>query len=337
MPVISDQNRKIFRPISYEKEAEFEKIVISLADSIFGPSTIYIDVKKRIKGKGIISIPDGYVIDMTEPEEPKLFVVENEIASHDPFRHIGIQMLRFVTSFEDAKSEIRNFLMEAITNNRSTLKRLEKGCSESSKRNIDNYLDSAVFGSFHGLVIIDEARDELHHVLEKINADISVLELRTFSSDDGSILHQFDTLYDEFEDQLPQQTARKQTAAERKDRKLRRAKADTIIVPAREEGFRKVFLGENQWRAIRISAAMKDRIKYIAAYQIRPISAVTHIAEVKEIRLYQDTGKYVLNFKGPAQEITHVPLGDSKQSPQGPIYAVRDELLGAKTLADALA
>jgi hypothetical protein len=337
MAVISDHNGKLYRPVSYEKEADFERAVVALADSIFGPGTIYVDVKKRVAGKGIVSIPDGYVIDMTKPDEPKLFVVENEIASHDPFRHIGIQMLKFVTSFEDAKPDVRNFLMEEITKNPGMVEKLENGCSESSKRNIDNYLDSAVYSSFHGLVIIDEARAELHHVLEKINANISVLELRTFSAEDGSTLHQFDTLYDEFEDQLPEKDARPQTADERKARRLRRAKADTIIVPAREEGFRKAFLGENQWYAIRIGAAMKDRIKYIAGYQIRPISAVTHIADVKEIRPYQDTGKYVVIFAGPAQEITQIPLGDPNRSPQGPVYAVRDELLRAKTLEEALA
>jgi hypothetical protein len=39
---------------------------------------------------------------------------------------------------------------------------------------------------------------------------------------------------------------------------------DTIVVPARAEGFRDVFLGERRWWEIRISAAMIPRIKYIA-------------------------------------------------------------------------
>ena len=71
---------------------------------------------------------------------------------------------------------------------------------------------------------------------------------------------------------------------ERAGRRARRAKCDTIIVPAHEEGFNEVFLGEDQWYAIRISAAMKDKIKFIAAYQVAPISAITHVAEVKEFQ-----------------------------------------------------
>lgn len=337
MPVISNDKGILFRPVTYETESEFEKAVISLSDAIFGPSTIYVDVKKRVAGKSVISIPDGYVIDMTELDDPKLFVVENEIASHDPFRHIGIQMLKFVTSFEGAETDVRTFLMAEITKQPNSLKRLEQACAQSTKRNIDNYLDSAVYGPFRGLVIIDEARPELHHVLKKINANISVLELQTFRSDDGETLHLFDTLYDEFEEETPERKSQPHTVEERQARKSRRARSDTIIVPAQEDGFRRVFLGEDRWHAIRVGAAMKERIKFIAAYQTRPISAVTHIAEVQEIRPYQDTGKYEILFKGPAEQISPIPLGEPRNSPQGPVYATKTELLNAKKLEDALA
>jgi hypothetical protein len=35
-------------------------------------------LKKRIKGSDLFCVPDAYVIDMTDLEDPKLFVVENE-------------------------------------------------------------------------------------------------------------------------------------------------------------------------------------------------------------------------------------------------------------------
>ena len=55
-------------------------------------------------------------------------------------------------------------------------------------------------------------------------------------------------------------------------RKVRiKTESKTIVVPAQEEGFRNEFIGNSHWYAIRISAAMKDRIKYIAAYQVAPI------------------------------------------------------------------
>lgn len=335
MPIITDSSGRLYRQFTYEREALFEKVVAALADYIFGPDTLYVDVKKHVKGNDIVSIPDGYVIDMTEANSPTLYVVENEIAKHDPVRHIGIQLLRFATSFDEAKPAIRRFLMDEIARSPESMALLERGCRGSSKRNVDDYLDAAVYGPFRALVVIDEARDELHGVLKKIHGNISVLELQTFQSDDGALLHQFDTLYDEFEDGFVGVVPA--SSSERSSRRERRARSDTIVVPARESGFKRAFLGENRWHAIRIGAAMKERIKYIAAYQVAPVSAVTHIAEIQQIRPYENTGKYEVVFRGSAEAIRHVPLGKSKTGPQGPVYVEREKLLRAKTLEDALA
>jgi hypothetical protein len=157
MPVVVGPNGKLFRPYVYNNEDAFEREVIAQSDSIFGADTIYVDVKKRMSGNDIVTIPDGYVIDMTESAEPKLFVIENEIVKHDPFRHIGIQMLKFVTSFEGAHVAVRRFIMDDIAKDPMKLKRLTAGCDRSDSRNIDNYLDQAVFGPFRGIVVIDEA------------------------------------------------------------------------------------------------------------------------------------------------------------------------------------
>ena len=343
MPVIIDKKGTTYKPFAYEYEKDFEIDVFNLADQIFGESSIYIDIKKKIKGKDINSIPDGYIIDMAEPESPNLFIVENEIVSHDPFRHIGIQMLRFVTSFEDSQKQIRDFLMEEITKNKHHHTRLKEGCKNSKSRNIDDYLNQAVFGEFKGIVIIDEAKSELYQVLEKINANISVIELKTFFSDDGSEIHQFDTLYDEYVEAYGSgkegrsKKTKKLDPNRREKRLARRAESDTIIVPAREEGFKRVFLGKNQWWAIVIGPAMKEKLKYIAAYQVAPISAVTHIAKIQDIRPYKDTGKYIVNFDGKGKKLKRpIKLKDGKYAPQGPTYIKREKLLKAKSLEQAM-
>ena len=56
---------------------------------------------------------------------------------------------------------------------------------------------------------------------------------------------------------------------------------DTVVVPAQQEGFESTFLGQNCWYAIRIAGGMLDKIKYIAAYQTNPVSAITHYAPVR--------------------------------------------------------
>ena len=59
---------------------------------------------------------------------------------------------------------------------------------------------------------------------------------------------------------------------------------DTLIVPTGKsgEGFEDVFLNENAWYYLRISTSRLKQFKFIAAYQPAPISAVTHIAPIKE-------------------------------------------------------
>lgn len=108
---------------------------------------------------------------------------------------------------------------------------------------------------------------------------------------------------------------------------------DTIIVPAQEDGFKEVFLGENCWYAIRISGGKLHEIKYIAAYRTAPVSAVTHFAEVESIELYGDGGKYRLNFKGPAEKIGPIVFGEAKAgSMQSPRYTTFEKLMSAKSL-----
>ncbi len=277
------------------------------------------------------------MIDLVNPEQHTLYVIENEIISHDPFKHVGIQLLKFATSFVEGKLTVRNFLMNEITKNSNLLNKLEKACSGSIFRNIDNYLDAALCKDFKAIVVIDEARPELHNVLEKIRADISVIELKAYINDTGEFFYQFGTLYDELdEDIVTCQKLTDNSVEALEIKRNRRARCDTIVVPVREEGLKKVFLGEHRWYAIRIGAAMKDKIKFIASYEKSPISAITHLARVKGIRPYKDTGKYEVLFEAPAETIPPVKLQDSNMSPQGPVYVEQDKLINAKSLDELL-
>jgi hypothetical protein len=111
---------------------------------------------------------------------------------------------------------------------------------------------------------------------------------------------------------------------------------DTIVVAAQAEGFQAVYIENNCWYSIRISSSMLNRIKYIAAYQVAPVSAITHVAEVAKIEKYKDTNKYIVYFKDPAKEISHVLLDTRKKgtAPQAPRYTTYEKLMKAKVLSD---
>ena len=97
--------------------------------------------------------------------------------------------------------------------------------------------------------------------------------------------------------------------------------------------FESVFLNENCWYAIRISPGKLPRIKYIAAYQVNPVSAITHYAPVDHIEPYGEGGKYKVVFSEPAKEIGPIPLGDGSPV-QSPRYGNVEKLRKATSLTD---
>ena len=110
---------------------------------------------------------------------------------------------------------------------------------------------------------------------------------------------------------------------------------DTIVVPALGDGFEEVFLAQNAWWEVRIGAGMIPKIKYIAAYQSKPVSAVTHVAPVASIEPYGEDGKYKLNFSEPAKAVGPIPFRDAPSgSMQGPRYTTYARLMTAKKVTD---
>ena len=110
---------------------------------------------------------------------------------------------------------------------------------------------------------------------------------------------------------------------------------DTVIVPAQKDGFDEVFLGQNCWYAIRIAGGKLDQIKYIAAYQTAPVSAITHYAPVDRIEPYGEGGKYKLIFSEPAKSIGPIPFADAPMGMmQGPRYTSSEQLRRATKVMD---
>src|SRR5262249_42854725 len=89
-----------YKSVSYGSEADLESAIVQVQRELFGPNRFYLDIKKKIGARGgIRNIPDGYLIDLNG-SKPRLYVVENELAAHDPLRHIAVQILQFSLSFE---------------------------------------------------------------------------------------------------------------------------------------------------------------------------------------------------------------------------------------------
>ena len=108
---IIDESAALYALYNYDDEDEFEAVIIENAESVFGTEGIYFDIKKLIgKPKKGAAIPDGYYLDLTFHNAPRLYLVEVELQTHDVYGHIGEQILRFGISSE------RKTANETITN-----------------------------------------------------------------------------------------------------------------------------------------------------------------------------------------------------------------------------
>lgn len=309
---------KIFKLYEYSQESDFEKDIIKHAKEIFGSKSFYIDIKKKIKNDNIVTIPDGYLIDFSFKKDPRLYIIENELVTHDPYKHIGQQLLKFAISYKASGLRIKKFLINKIYEDSGMKKEIVINFNKAGYENIDAFIEALIFEKeVRAIIVIDEITSDLENVVNQLTMKIDLLEFQTFILGDEKI-RKFSPFQEEIRDITEVQ------------------ELDTIIVPANEEGFNEVFLDKNQWYAIRISSSMIDRIKYIAGYQTAPISAITYYAEVAKIEKYKDTGKYIVYFKAPAKRIGPIKLtkGNKGIAPQAPRYSTYEKLIKAKTLED---
>lgn len=323
MHKIVDEKGKTYNLYSYGLESEFEEMVVANVDAIFGKDGIYFEIKKLIgKPKKGATIPDGYYLDLTFHTDPRLYLVEVELNSHDVYGHIGEQILRFGISSEMDKYKIKNLLLSAIQVDSQKQAKLNEFFKRSSFNNSSELLDKVIFDNKPAaIVIIDEATDELYNVMGQLTMTTEVLEAQTYVCGKNKLYR-----FTPFKDEILTDVAENEDVDE----------LDTIVVPAREDGFEEEFLKNSRWFAIRISGAMIDKIKYIAAYQVAPVSGITCIAEIDRIEKYNETNKYILYFKtGTTQIINKIGLGAKKgQAPQAPRYSSYKAIMTAKSVDD---
>ncbi len=309
----------------YNKESELEFSVNEVKTALFGITRIYLDDKKKIGKKGKTNnLPDGYLIDLTNHKDPKIFVVENDLASHQHLKHIAVQILEFSLSFESSKVKVKNVIKEMLQKRPEDWQKCADFAKANNYGNVDFLLESIIHknDSFNALLIIDELGDELETVLiSRFKFPVEIITLKRYKSLDqpDDILYEFEPFLNDVSEDTE---------------KVDISEIDTIVVAAREEGFEDVFISQNCWYAIRLNASMIPKIKHIAVYQVAPISAITHIAEVKKIEQWKDTNKYILYFTDAAEKIKTVPLKTKTKAPQSPRYASKGKILTAKSLDD---
>ena len=215
---------------------------------------------------------------------------------------------------------MKGIVRDTLQKSPETVARCEAYAVANGFSNIDYLLEQMIYRekAFNAMLIIDELEDELAGIVQSsLGFPVETLEVQRFRSATGETVYQFEPfLYDLSTQEATRTPEPGNTSA------IDPAEIDTIVVPAREDGFKETFLGENMWRAVRIHSSMIPKIRYLATYQVAPESAITHIAEVARIEPWKDSGKYALYFKEPARKIGPLPVvtGGRVKAPQASRY-----------------
>lgn len=221
---------------------------------MFGPNRIYLDVKKMIGTKAKSNIPDGYLIDLSSAKEPVLRVVENELASHDPLRHVAVQIIEFSLAFEDAPYKVKSVVRAALQADAEALKKCERYAKANNFENVDVLLDRMIHeGEFAALVVIDDLREKLDSVLaKKFKFGVEVLTLARYANDSGEYIYEFEPFLVDVV----------QSGTELgSDESVDLSDIDTVVVPAQDEGFEQAFMAENRWYKVRIHGSMIPKLR----------------------------------------------------------------------------
>ena len=160
------QGTKRFVEVQFKLEDDFEELVRERSKILFGKDTIFIYTKRKLKGVALgASIPDGFLFDLTDLENPEFYLVEVELQKHDFYRHIFPQITKFFSFFRSSTSQ--NDLVEklfSIINADPALKgEFKKYLGE---REIFKFLKDICEDSQNILLIIDGEKAELPEIID---------------------------------------------------------------------------------------------------------------------------------------------------------------------------
>lgn len=322
--IIIDNKR--YDLIDFDSEEEFEKAVIENSDSLFGKDTIYIDIKRRFGKKESYNkgIPDGYLIDFTSKKQPLLYFVENELSSHDVYSHISEQLLRFSTAIKTSQTQIRKKLLEVIKADHALLHNINDHLENTSFSNVDELMNYLVDRKIKIVVVIDEATTDLNDSLDVFRERPDIVTMKRYIHKDEVAYH-YEPMREEFIDLEDRKLTSKVDAVD----------FDTIVCPAFEDGFKRAYIENDAWWAIRISQKAREQLKYLAMYEKSPVAAVSHYAEIDRIEPYKDSGKFIVYLKNK-KTIPSIKLDKGKKgvAPQSPRFTTLQKFLSAKKLSD---
>ena len=190
MKIIIKDNIK-YLPYRYESEDELQTFVRKYTEVIFGENSIFFEKSKIETKAGIGSIPDGFVLSLTED---KWYIIEVELADHPLYNHIVPQLMKFcnaIKNYETKRKLVDAFYTEITTNIQLEYKFRSSGI----KKELYKVLTDIINKSPEIVIIIDIKTKELEEICKALHFSVKVLVFETYYRENSNVpIHLFDTL-----------------------------------------------------------------------------------------------------------------------------------------------
>ncbi|MDR3130223.1 MAG: DUF5655 domain-containing protein [Treponema sp.] len=164
MDIILNGNK--FEQVLYKLEGDFEDDIANNSKKLFGEKSVYIDYKRKISTKILGgTIPDGFLLNLADIENPIFYLVEVELSSHDFYRHIFPQITKFFAFFKNSQS--RNDLLDRIYSIIQTDKNIQNEIKKLvNGKEIYKLIKDAIEDNPNILLIIDDNKQELPEIID---------------------------------------------------------------------------------------------------------------------------------------------------------------------------
>lgn len=203
MIMILFQNGNRFTESKYANENDFEQEIVQSHKLFFGEGTIFIDAKKKIRSASLgNTIPDGFLFDMSDPENREFYLVEVELASHSFYEHIFPQITKFFAFFKNPKrqKELTEKLFSTINTDLDLKKQFKKYLGE---KEIFKFLNDVIDSSQNILMVIDGDKPELPEIIDTYTDTwgkmVKIITVKKFSDGVGTMFS-IDPEFNDLED-----------------------------------------------------------------------------------------------------------------------------------------
>lgn len=165
MPTALYFNNKRFVEKSFSKEKDFETIAFENSKDLFGQQSILIDAKRKIDNQALGgTIPDAFLFDLKDPNNPEFYLIEVELAKHSFYNHIFPQITKFFAFFKNLESQ--NELIGKIYNTVTTDTNLKKEFIDKiGNQELFKFIKDTIENSQNILLILDNDKKELPEII----------------------------------------------------------------------------------------------------------------------------------------------------------------------------